>query len=134
MVAYISDRVTRDQKIAELPAHRSPIFTHLSRYRLIYPGAIRKIEARKTFDDQPDLIHIFRPRPVAIHFLQCDDIRPTDCCYDTIEVNLTVASATKLYVVSDNFQNVATIDVLVVFSIFYPNFTPHLKLEMGLDP
>jgi hypothetical protein len=84
MVADISDWATRDQKVTELPTCRSPIQAHLSRYRLIYPGAIGKIENGKIVNNQFDLIYVSRPWPVAINFLQRNDIRVTHCFYDAI--------------------------------------------------
>tara|TARA_B100001971_G_scaffold158679_1_gene148526 strand:- start:208 stop:462 length:255 start_codon:yes stop_codon:yes gene_type:complete len=84
MVADISDWATRDQKVTELPTCRSPIRVHLSRYRLIYPGAIGKIEYGKIVNNQFDLIYVSRSWPVAINFLQRNDIRVTHCFYDAI--------------------------------------------------
>ena len=54
MVADISDRVTRYQKVTELPAPGSSNRAHLSRYRLIYPGAIGKIENGKIVNKNID--------------------------------------------------------------------------------
>ena len=104
MVADISDRATRDQKVTELLACRSSIRTHLSRYCLIYPGAIGKIETGKLFNDQFDLIHVPRPWPVAIYFLQRNDIRVTYCFYNAMEVHPPIAPATKLDVIG-NYLN-----------------------------
>jgi hypothetical protein len=84
MVADISNWATRDQKVTELPTPRSPIRAYLSRYLLIYPGAIGKIENGKIVNNQFDLVYVSRPWPVAINFLQRDDIRVTHCFYDAI--------------------------------------------------
>jgi hypothetical protein len=84
MMANISNWATRDQKVTKLPAYRSPIRVHLSRYRLIYPGAIGKIENGKFVNNQFDLIYVSRSWPVAINFLQCNDIRVTHCFCNAI--------------------------------------------------
>ena len=129
MVADIFDRAARNQKITELPACRSPIYAHLSHYRLIYPGAIGKIETGKLFNDQFDLIHAPRPWPVAIYFLQRNDIRVTYCFYNEMEVHLPIAPATKLDVIGNDLQNIATIGFLVDISFFPPVLPPQLNLS-----
>ena len=46
------------------------------------------------------------------------------CFYNAIEVHLAVAPATKLDVIGNNLQNVATIGFLADIFVFYPLFTP----------
>ena len=124
MVADISDWATRDQKVTELPTCRSPIRAHLSRYRLIYPGTIGKIETRKLFNDQLDLVHVPRPWPVAIHFLQRNDIRIMHGFYNAIEIYFAVKPTTKLDVIGNYFDDRIPLPFIRVLQLFYTHFTP----------
>ena len=131
MVANIADRATRDQKVTELLACRSSIRAHLSRYRLIYPGAIGKIETGKLFNDQFDLIHVPRPWPVAIYFLQRNDIRVTYCFYNAMEVHLLIAPATKLDVIGNYLQSLVFPTFFTSIWCFYTLSTLYVKQLKG---